>query len=91
MSTTIHIPGDPWVRTHRAVLAIALLAAALAATLALLLLQLTTGSTAITPASGSVSTGQQSTGVGSTGGVPVPAQQQIDERCQVRRVGLPHC
>ena len=93
MSATTHLPGHPWVRTHGAVLTITLLALALAATLALLLVQLTTGSTA-PPASGPASTGQQPTGQQPTGAaptsqVPVPPQQQINEGCQVRRVGVP--
>ncbi|MDQ1663650.1 MAG: hypothetical protein QOJ68_3630 [Blastococcus sp.] len=89
MSATARLPGRPWIRTHRLVLAIALLALVLATTLALLVLRLASAPAA-TPASGGASTGQPATGGHvPTGRVSEPPLQQIDEGCSIARAGIP--
>lgn len=88
MSATTPLPGRPWIRTHRLVLTIALLALVLATALALVVLRLAIGPAA-TPTSGGVSTGQPSAGRVPTGRVSEPPLQQIDEGCSIARAGSP--
>ena len=75
MTATAHAPSHGWVRTHVAALTIILLSIALAASVTLLVVRLTTSSSPVPV-----------TTVSDEGGKPLPP---VDNGCQIARPGQP--